>query len=149
VEERRLKLNTALLTRAAQGVSRLPAMKDFMRGVQVALSNSWRSPRRHGYGDVGFLDSDYVKDRILKVLPASYLDRPIAHVTGVPRPIADSFGPTATVRDVLRRDLASLRKFVGKSDPEAAALRGVLLGLRGIGPRSGGPGKASPTDSSR
>ena len=62
-------MNKALLSRDApaagsRAAARGPAMKAFLKQVEQAMTNSWRLPGRYPLGQVGFLDSEFFKERI-------------------------------------------------------------------------------------
>jgi hypothetical protein len=125
VDERPIRLNPALLTRE----SRLPAMKELLRKVQSAMTTSWRLPSRYPAGEVGFLESDYFKDRIKQALPKNQLDRPLSNITGLPEEVVKAFSDKMTVAQALEMDLSSFASKTGLSIAEASKARHVLLGL--------------------
>ena len=61
------RINRALIDARTRGGARAPAMKASVRQVEHAMANSWRLPGRYPMGEVGFLDSDFFKDRVAKV----------------------------------------------------------------------------------
>ncbi len=129
VDEPLIKLNPALMTRDAGRRSKAPAVKAFLKQVERTMSNSWRFPRRYPMGEVGFLDSEFFKDRIKRVLPPEILRRPLADVPGLPAQVVRSLGERATVADVLDLDLPRLAQKSGVSIEEAAYVRQKLLGI--------------------
>jgi hypothetical protein len=129
VDEPEIRIRPALLRRSSPDDSRLPAVKDLMKQVQFTMANSWRMPHRKEFGKVGFLDSEYLRDRLVKVLPQSRLDErvPVAEPTGDPtreKAMAD-----VRVGDLLALDLTALMKETGLDTGQAAGLRRRLLGL--------------------
>jgi hypothetical protein len=129
VDEPVIAINPALLTQDTTSRTRSPAMKEFLRRVQTAMTNSWRNPRRHAFGTVGFLESDYFKDQIQKLLPKDHLERQLAQIAGLPKKVVESFGKDWTVARALKMDLASFARTTGLSVADAAKARRQLLGL--------------------
>lgn len=129
VDEPMLRMSNALLTTEAASQSRLPAMKEFLRGIRTALTTSFRSPKRYPLGEVGFLESDYFKDEIKKLLPERYLQTPLGRVRGLPDEVTKALGDDLTIDQALKMDLARFVRRTGLSVAEAAKARQRLLGL--------------------
>ncbi len=129
VDEPLIKINSALLTRAASSRTRLPAIKEFLRKIHTAMTTSWRVPRRHAFGKVGFLESDYFKDRIKELFPKDRLEMHLTQVRGLPKAIVKSLGEDCTIAEALELDLASFAKKMGLSVEDATKARHILLGL--------------------
>jgi hypothetical protein len=140
VDEPTIRINPALLTRSATSETRMPAIKELLRGIQNAMTTSWRTPKRHAFGEVGFLESDYFKDQIKKLIPEDRLETPIARLSGLPESVARSLGERYTVADALELDLASFTRRTGLSIEEAARARQRLLGLSPGETQGGDPG---------
>ena len=115
--------------------TRLPAVKELLRKVQSAMTSSGRSPTRLGAGAVGFLGTDYFKDRLMR-LPgvATVLPVRLGQLTEVPEEVVRVFGAGATVGDVLKPTLVTFARRTGLSLAEAAQTRFKLLRAR---PREG------------
>lgn len=131
VAEHPVAISPRLLTRSATSESRLPAMKELLFRIQKAMVTSWRLPRRHSFDEaLGFLETEYFKDQIKKVLPRDRLEAEIGNIPDVPRAVVDSLGKKARVADVLDLDLAELSRRTGLSQNEAVRARNTLLGIR-------------------
>jgi len=130
VDEPLISMHAALLTKEARAKSRAPTVMTFLRNIERALSNSWRMPRRYPLGEVGYLESDFFKERMKAVLPPDILRRPLSSVPDVTSALADALGPDTPIAEVLKLDLAHLARRTGVSSAEAGALRRKLLGLR-------------------
>ena len=100
-----------------------------MYQIRHHLLNSWRSPQRRAPGTVGFLESDYLCERLRKRLPKAYLSRPIAEVRGLSKEVVKILGPRATVGDVLKLDLHRLCVFAKVNTEQAIRIRRLLLGF--------------------
>ncbi len=129
VDEPFIRMNTALLSGEARAGTREPAMKAFLRQVERAMSNSWRLPTRYPLGQVGFLDSEFFKERFQTLVPPEILQRPIASVPDLPKLIR-AFGERATVAEVLDMDLVQLARRAGVTVEQAGDLRQRLLRVR-------------------
>src|SRR5262249_403536 len=113
VDEQIIQINPALLTSTASSASRLPAMKETLRKIQSAMTNSGRLPSRRPVGEVGFLESDYFTDEIKAVLPPAVLGLQLDSIQDLPRAVVDAFGAQATVAETLEPDLASFAARTG------------------------------------
>jgi hypothetical protein len=129
VDERVISIDPVLLANDVADQTRMPAMKDLLRKIEHVMTTSWRVPGRRAYGDVGFLESDYLKDQIKKLIPEERLETPIARVSGLPEAVASSLGERYTVAEALELDLASFARRTGLDIKEAAQIRQRLLGL--------------------
>lgn len=129
VDEPVLKMNKALLTRDASSHTRLPAQKEFLQKIQTALTTSFRSPKRHAFGEVGFLESDYFKDQIKHLLPERHLKSPIGQVKGLPDEVVKALGDDLTIEKALSIDLARFARRTGLSIKDASNARQLLLGI--------------------
>ena len=137
VDEPIIRVNPALLTRKAVGETRLPAVKELLAKIQAAMSTSWRVPRRRAFGEVGFLESDYFKDRIKNLVPDARLQAPLTRVRGLPEAVVRSLGEESTVAEALDLDLASFASKTDLSIAEAVEARNRLLGISAeTGPKS-------------
>jgi hypothetical protein len=113
--------------------SRLPGMKEFLTRSQFAMATGWRLPGRYIFGAVGFLDTDYLKNRLLGILPNDQLDQQVANMGQIPdylrQAITDAFPPNCTVRDVLQPSLGDFAQMIGLNISDAVLARRYLLGL--------------------
>jgi hypothetical protein len=113
--------------------SRLPALKEFLTRSHFAMATSWRLPRRYALGTVGFLDTDYVKNRLLEVLPDDVLGRRVEDIDKMPddlkQAVTGAFPPGCTAQDVLQASLPDFTRATGLSIDDAALARRYLLGL--------------------
>jgi len=130
VDEREITISSALLTRSVSRETRLPAMKELLTKIQNAMTTSGRLPQRRAFEEApGFLDSDYFKDRIKRILPRDQLDRTLTNVSDIPREVLDSLGETCTVAEALELDLARFTQRTGLNVADAINARRRLLGL--------------------
>lgn len=106
-------------------------VQDLLRKIQTAMTTSWRLPKRRPLGTVGFLDSDYFKDEIKKVLPKHRLEKTLtkASTNDLPTSVVQSLGEDFTVAEVLEMDLTTFARKTGASIADAAAARRKLLGI--------------------
>jgi hypothetical protein len=102
-------------------------MKELVRKIQSAMTNSGRLRTRLPAGEIGFLDTDYFKDRIKQVLPPEVLAIRLANVPNLPAAVVSAFGEQATVAEALVPDLASFARKTGLSVRDAANARFMLL----------------------
>jgi hypothetical protein len=126
VDEPFIRMNGALLGGDASAGMREPAMNAFLRQVERTLTNSWRLPSRYPLGQVGFLDSEFFKDRIQPLVPAEALSRAITSVPDLPK-LVRAFGERTTVADILQLNLAQLARKAGVTVEQAGDLRQRLL----------------------
>lgn len=129
VDEPMIKVNPTLLTPQLSSQTRLPAIKDLLRQVQVAMLTSWRQPKRYLPSKIGFLESEYFKNRIRKVLPQAHLAKPLVQVSGLPEAVVKALGQQATINDALDMDLSIFARRTGLDIAEAARARRQLLGV--------------------
>ncbi len=130
VDEREIAISPALLTRSATREARAPAIKEVLIQIQNAMTTSGRLPQRRAFEEApGFLESDYFKDRIKRVLSPEQLDRTLANVSDIPREVLDSLGETCTVAEALELNLAQFTQRTGLNVTDAIAARRRLLGL--------------------
>ncbi len=129
VHERKIRMNPTMLSRSAVRESRAPATAELLRQVQHALATSWRQPMRYPPGTVGFLDSDYFRDRLTAILPAEQLARPVAKLEGLPPAVVRALGEMS-VGEAAGLDLTRLARLLGLSMSEAVDVRRTLLGSR-------------------
>ena len=130
VDEQAIQINPALLTLTASSTSRLPAMKETLRKVQSAMTNSGRLPSRRPPGEVGFLESDYFTTRVKSVLPSAVLGLQLGAVLNLPQSVVDAFGAQSTVAAALEPDLISFAARTGLSIGDAGRVRFTLLNAR-------------------
>ncbi|MBK7236295.1 MAG: hypothetical protein IPI02_11950 [Sterolibacteriaceae bacterium] len=130
VDERAIEIDRTLLSYERSHPTRLPLLKEVLRKVHIALSTSQRLSTRRPVSRYSFLESDYFRDRLRRVLPAESLSRPVARVPNVPARVAAALGEDTTVGQALALNLAQLAKQTGLSPAAALALRRRLLGLR-------------------
>lgn len=129
VEEPIIRMKPSLLTRKTLEQSREPATKEFIAQVENSLLKGWRSTRRYPLGQVGYLESDYFKNRIIKALSKSYLGTLLTNISDLPVEVIKAFGVRGTVMDALKLDLPRLAKKVGITMEESGNVRRILLGL--------------------
>jgi hypothetical protein len=129
VDERSIKINSVVLTNETSRDSRLPAMKELLRQIQSAMTTSWRLPSRYPAGQIGFLESDYFKNRIKAALPKERLDMPLGQISGLPEQVVKSLGEKSTVGEALEMDLPGFARKTGLSIEESAKARRILLGF--------------------
>ena len=91
------------------------------------MSTSWRLPSREAFGELSFLDSDYFKDRIRKLLPDSDLDTPVADLGVLPAEVAKSLGEHFTLGSVLSMSLTEFAEKTNLERTEAKKARNKLL----------------------
>jgi hypothetical protein len=129
VYEAKLKLPRYLLDKKEMQKSRTPVARELMNQVHHHLLTSWRLGQRRIPGAVGFLDSDYVAQRMARHLPKSFLTRRLGTVKGLPRTFIQSFGARTTIEDVLKFDLHQLSKRARVKLEDAIQIRRKLLGF--------------------
>ena len=127
VDEPMISLSADYLTPEKLAVTRQPAIKQLMRKLQSAMSNSHRSPTRRPIGQTGFLESDYFKNQIAPFLSNEALASHVGGVEGLPAAVAHGLGNTTTVGEALKLDLSSFARKTGLSIPDAAEARTTLL----------------------
>ena len=130
VAEVPIKMSGSLFTGTSTGAARLPAVKELLRKIQFAMSTSWRLPNRMPFGEMGFLDSDYFKERIKKILPSDIYHTRIKDINDLPPSLIKGLGEECTIEQALKLDLAHLMKKTGLTVKEAALARRILLGIR-------------------
>jgi hypothetical protein len=94
-------------------------------------------------GQVGFLDSDYLKNRIQQLLPQDALARPIGDVAGLPPAVVEALGADTSVADALSLDLPTFARRTGLSLRDSGLARRRLLG---IDPDASGPIAVEPEE---
>jgi hypothetical protein len=129
VYESKIKISPNLLKPEHLQKSRTPAARELMYQVQHHMLNSWRLPPRRPHHSVGFLDSDFLAERLMKCLSPKYLSCPVAKVKGLAGEVVKKLGGTTTVGSVLALNLYRLRLRAKVSLEEAVAIRRTLLGL--------------------
>jgi hypothetical protein len=127
VYESKLRVPAGVLKPAQMEKSRTPAAREMMQQVKHHLLNSWRSPRRRPHGSVGFLESDYVCQKVRQQLAKEYRFSRIANLEGISPQLVGRFGTHSTVDDVLKLDLHLLCQRARLDLAQAIALRRVLL----------------------
>jgi hypothetical protein len=129
VDEPVIRVKSASLSRSAGKDNRSAAMHEFLGQVGRTMLNSWRIPRRYPLGEVGFLDSEYFKNRVKASLPTDYLERSIRSLRDLPSGAIERLGSTMTVEKALDMDLGAFARRSGLSITDAAAARRRLLGI--------------------
>jgi hypothetical protein len=127
VDEPTLSLSADYLASAKLAITRQPAIKQLMRRLQSAMSNSYRSRTRRPVGETGFLESDYFKNQITKRLPDSLLNTHIGSMAGLSASAVEGLGGSTTLNQALQLDLSSFARRTGLSLPDAAKARRALL----------------------
>ncbi|WP_440454051.1 hypothetical protein [Psychrobacter sp. ASPA161_9] len=140
VDEPKIRINKALMTKSAIRQNRAPLAKEFLSKVQSALTRSHNSISRHSSDDkVGFLESDYFKNQIKDILPKEYLETPISKIKGLPERVIKTLGASLTVDQALSIDLARFSRKTGLGVEEASNARRLLLGISIPDDKSGRP----------
>jgi len=140
VDEPKIRINKALMTKSAIRQNRAPLAKEFLSKVQSALTRSHNSISRHSSDDkVGFLESDYFKNQIKDILPKEYLETPISKIKGLPERVIKTLGASLTVEQALFIDLARFCRKTGLGVEEASNARRLLLGISIPNDKSGRP----------
>ncbi len=130
VDEPMIQINKSIMTKKAKIQNRMPLEKQFLQQVQNALTKSHRSTSRYAFDDnVGFLESNYFKDHIKKLLPEEYLKRPLGKVKELPGEIVKKLGSNLTIAQALAIDLAQFARRTELSIREASKVRHQLLGI--------------------
>ncbi len=130
VYETKLKVPRRLLKADQLKQSRTPAARELMHQIQHHLMNSWRMPQRRAHGAVGFLDSDYLAERIRRRLPKKYLSSRITEVKALSPKVASSLGTHATIDDILKLDLHRLSLRAKVDVAQAVGIRRAILGFQ-------------------
>jgi hypothetical protein len=130
VAEPKIRVRKALLGRTATGESRFPAMKELMQQIQSFMINSGRMPDRLEFGKVGFLESDYFKDRLLKILPREKLDETVSIGQAIADASQTRISGEMTVGDLLKLDIAALMQKTDLDIDQALELRKTILGMQ-------------------
>ena len=129
VDERKVSVNSSLLTGQAFSDSPLPATRELLRQVQYAMTTSGRSQSRYPAGRVGFLDSDYFKNRLVKTMSRGKLGARLQNIPGLPDEVLKGLGKECTVADALHMSLSTFSKKTGLSLEKATTARLRLLGM--------------------
>lgn len=130
VDERPIRINKAIMTKSASRQNRMPLEKAFLSKVQTALTRSQSSTSRHSSDEkVGFLESDYLKNQIISLLPHEYLKTPLSKIEKLSKEIVRVLGENLTVGEALSMDLAKFARNTLLSVKDAAKVRHLLLGI--------------------
>lgn len=119
--------------------------------VGKALVSSWKMPSRRPLGETTLLDTDYIRDRLIDLVPEDLKSRSIAEVPTLPADVKNYLGAKTSVSDVLAMEVTELANRIGRSVGEAARLRrglmfpGTETSMKG-GPRE--PEQTGPDDTS-
>ena len=105
----------------------VPDFEQLLTEIKFAMNTSWRLPTRQAYGEVGFLDSDYFKNQILKLLPENDLKTPVAELGIFSSEVTELLGQRCTLGDALAMDLSTFAKKTKLKIPEAISERNKLL----------------------
>lgn len=130
VDESKIRISPALLTRTATQESRLPAVKELLRQIHHTMATSWRQPTRYPAGTVGYLESDYFKNRVMGLMPRDRLEHPLTRVEGLPNEVIEALGEHCTVAEALEMELSRFARKTDLSVEDAAMARRRLLGIR-------------------
>lgn len=130
VNERKIRINSDLLTSQATSDSRLPATKELLRQVQNAMTTSGRLPSRYPAGKVSYLESDYFKNRIAEILPREKMEMNLASIDGLPDEVIKSLGGKFSVAEALELNLSDFARRTSLSIEDAAKVRLNLLGMK-------------------
>jgi len=93
------------------------------------MTTGGRVSTRRPIGEVGLLDTDYLKDRLTKFLPKRKLERPLVRVRNFSSAVSECLGEGCTVAEALKLSLCDFAKKTGLSIAEAAKARRRLLGI--------------------
>jgi hypothetical protein len=129
VYEDKVKIPRLLVTPTQLGASRTPAARELMYQIRQHMLNSWRRPQRRPHGLVGFVESDYVRERLIAILPKAQLSVRIRDVKGLPKGVVQALGAKATVGDVLKLGLHQLSAKSKLGLEDAIGVRRALLGF--------------------
>ncbi|MDP9373955.1 MAG: hypothetical protein M3Q65_16160 [Chloroflexota bacterium] len=129
VDERTIDLDPAVIALAESNQTRTPVLKDLLTQIHFALASSARRPTRRPFGEGSFLETDYFKDQIKRLLPPERLEIPLSRVPDLPRSLVRRLGGRRTVAEVLDLDLARFAETAGVGIEEGLAARRRLLGL--------------------
>jgi hypothetical protein len=105
VDERTIEIDSTLVTQDTADHTRLPAMKEMLRQIQFAMTSSWGARTRRPFGETGFLESDYFKNRIKEYLSTEVLETPLGSVAELPEAVVERVGAERTVGEALDMDL--------------------------------------------
>lgn len=105
----------------------IPNFGELLGGIQSAMTTSWRLPTRQAFGEIGFLDSDYFKDRIREVLPEKELHTPVAKLGVLSEKVVNLLGEKCTFGDVLAMDIATFARRTKLDVSEAIEVRRKLF----------------------
>jgi hypothetical protein len=129
VDEQNIELDPAVIALAESNQIRTPVLKDLLRQIHFALASSAGRPTRRPFGESSFLETDYFKDQIRRLLPAERLETPLSRVADLPRPLVRRLGGRRTLAEVLDLDLPDFSKAAGVDLEEGMVARRQLLGL--------------------
>jgi hypothetical protein len=129
VDEQNIELDPAVIALAESNQTRTPVLKDLLRQIHFALASSAGRPTRRPFGESSFLETDYFKDQIRRLLPAERLETPLSRVADLPRPLVRRLGGRRTLAEVLDLDLPDFSKAAGVDLEEGMVARRQLLGL--------------------
>ena len=132
VDERNISMNPNLFTAQATSETRLPATKELLRKIQNAMTTSGRLPSRYPAGAVGFLESNYFKNQIKKILPREKMRTPVGKVKGIPSEVIKRLGEKYTIAEALDLDLTAFAKKTGLDIEGASKARKLLLGFSDV-----------------
>ena len=92
------------------------------------FNTSWRLPSRHPYGEIGFLESDYLVSRLKQALPDDDLRVPLKGLKGLDASVVERLGEDLTVDEVLTMGLEAWRRKSGLSLQGAVKFRDNVIG---------------------
>ncbi|WP_163379592.1 hypothetical protein [Cyclobacterium sp. SYSU L10401] len=95
--------------------------------VGKALVSSWKMPSRRPLGETTLIDTDYIRDRLIDLVPEDRKRCPIEDVPTLSADVKDQLGLKMSVSDVLAMEVTELANQIGRSVSEAAHLRRVLM----------------------
>jgi len=116
-------------------------MNGLIQELNQVLWSSLASPERHPYGEISFLETDFVLDDLAQVVrllqPSGIQDRPVDEIDELRGLVERGLGSNSGVRTVLdlgRLSTASLARDLGVRVSEARRIRRNLLvtGLRSL-----------------
>ena len=106
-----------------------PSTMSALQQIQSKMTGSAGGLTRRPAGVTSFIDTDYFKNRIRRLLPEDALKKPLAQVSDLPEKVVEKLGKDTSVIDLLDMDLPSLARKAGVNMEEAARVRRRMLGL--------------------
>lgn len=128
-KESMIRLAPENLRQQALGQSGMPALRDLLSRIHRGMISASRPLGRRPPGEVGFLDTDWFKEQIRKLLPERHLEQALSRVEGLPEEVVRALGAKCAVHEALKLDLESFVRKTGLRTADAIQARRRLLGL--------------------